>query len=139
MCPRCHDAALGGAHLGVPGDAVLGEDAGTQERLHQLHDTLVPDASSHPAQKGPVVDLVEARLDVTFEHPLVAIGCQHVNLSHGVVGPPTRAEPVGAREEIRLEDGLEDQLDAGLHDTVPGGGDGGFILLLLSVRAGLGT
>lgn len=64
-------------------------------------------------------DLVEARLDVSFEHPLVAIGCQHVDLSDRVMRSTSRTEPVAARVEVRLEDRLEDQLEAGLHDPVP--------------------
>jgi hypothetical protein len=64
-------------------------------------------------------DLVEARFDVTFEHPLVAVGCQHVDLSDGVVGSTTRTEPIARWVEVRFEDGFEDQLQAGLHDPVP--------------------
>ncbi len=120
---RREDAPLGRAGLGVPRHAVLGEDAGMEERLHQPHDTLVPDPMSHPVHKGRVVDLVEARRDVTFQHPGVVIGCQHVNLGDGVVGPASRTEAVTARLEVRLEDRLEDQLQAGLHAAVPGGGD----------------
>ncbi|MGC8635361.1 MAG: hypothetical protein ACP5VP_12045, partial [Candidatus Limnocylindrales bacterium] len=44
-------------------DAILREDAGSQERRHQAQDTLVPDPSSHPVQQGPVVDLVERNRD----------------------------------------------------------------------------
>ena len=62
--------------MGVPvivsrSAAVLGEDTGLQERLHQTQDTFVPDPTSHPVHQGGVVDLVEARLDVGLEHPLV--------------------------------------------------------------------
>ena len=35
---------------------------------------LSPIRSSHPAHEGGVVDLVEARLDVRLEHPLVVPG-----------------------------------------------------------------
>jgi hypothetical protein len=57
-----------------------------------------------------VVDLVEARRDVTFEHHLIRVGGQHVNLGDGVMGSATRAEAVAARLEVRLEDRLENQL-----------------------------
>ena len=30
-----------------------------QERLHQAHDTLIPDSMPHPVHEGRVVDLVE--------------------------------------------------------------------------------
>ena len=55
-------------------DAVLGEDAGLQERLDQAQDALVRDPSTHPVHQGRVVDLVEARRDVALEHPLVISG-----------------------------------------------------------------
>ena len=54
--------------------ARLGQDPGPQERLHQRQHALVPDPSPHPAHQGGVVDLVEARLDVRLEHPLVVAG-----------------------------------------------------------------
>jgi hypothetical protein len=62
--------------LGCAGDrlavtAVLTEDARSQERLHQTHNASVPDPITHPAYEGGVVDLVEARLDIRLEHPLV--------------------------------------------------------------------
>jgi len=78
---------------------------------------------SHSAHEGRVVDLIEARRDVTFQHPGVALGGEHVNLGDGVVGPTTRTEAVATRLEVRLEDRLKDQLHAGLHTSVPGGGD----------------
>ena len=57
-------------------DAVLGEDPGLEERLHQCQDAFVSDPSSDPAHQGGVVDGVEARLDVRVQHPLVARGCR---------------------------------------------------------------
>lgn len=68
-------------------------------------------------------DLVEARLDITFQHPLVAVGCQHVDLGDGVMRSTSRTEPIATWVEVRFEDGFEDQLHAGLHDPVPIGGD----------------
>ncbi len=120
---RSQDAALGRSGLGLPRHPVLREDAGVEECLHQPHDTLVSDPLSHPAHQGRVVDLVEARRDVTFEHPGVALGGEHVNLGDGVVGSATRTETVTARLEVRLEDRFEDQLHAGLHAPVHGGWD----------------
>ena len=89
-----------------------------QERLHQRQDALVPDPSPHPAHQGRVVDLVEARLDVALEHPLVGAGREVVDLGDRVLGPALRAEAVGARLEVRLEDRLEHQLQGRLHDPV---------------------
>ncbi len=65
------DAPLGRARDRVPFHPVLGEDAGFEECLHQARDALVSDPTSHSVHEGRVVDLVEAGLDVSFEHPLV--------------------------------------------------------------------
>ena len=70
-----------------------------------------------------MVDLVEAGRDVTFKHPGVTVGCEHVDLGDGVVCSASRTEAVAARLEVRLEDRLEDQLEAGLHYPVSGGRD----------------
>jgi site-specific DNA recombinase len=68
---RCQDPTLGCAGGRVPVDGILTEDPGPQERPHQAQNTLVPDATSHSAHQGHVVDLIEARRDVSFEHPLI--------------------------------------------------------------------
>jgi len=117
------DAALRRAGLGVPGDPVLGQDPRLQERLDQRHDASVPDTIAHPSQQAGMRDLVEACLDVTFEHPFVAVGCQHVNLGDRVLGPTLRAEAIGAWLEVRLEDRFEDQLERRLHRAVGSGGN----------------
>jgi hypothetical protein len=44
-----------------------------------------------------------------------------VDLGDGVLGSASRPEPVTTRAEVRFEDRLEDQLQAGLHSSVPGG------------------
>jgi hypothetical protein len=69
-----------------------------------------------------VVDLVEARRDIRLEHPLVVASrcAEEVDLGDGVLGSPPRAEAVGARLEIRLEDRLQHQLQGGLHHPVRG-------------------
>ena len=45
-----------------------------------------------------------------------------------VLRPAVRAEPIRARLEIRLKDGLEHQFQASLDHPVGDGGDGDFIL-----------
>jgi len=119
------DAALGCAGDRLAVAALFAEDPRPQERRHQAQDALVPDATSHPAHEGGVVDLVEARRDVGLQHPLVVpIGrCEVVDLGDGVLGSAPWAEPVGARVEVRLEDRLEHQLQRGLHDSIGGRGD----------------
>ena len=49
---RREDRPLRGAGVGVPQDAVLTEDPGLQERLHQGQDAFVPDAMTHPVHQG---------------------------------------------------------------------------------------
>jgi hypothetical protein len=68
---RREDAALGGAGDRLAVLALFAEDPRPQERRHQAQDPLVPNATSHPAHEGGVVDLVEARRDVGLQHPLV--------------------------------------------------------------------
>src|SRR6476660_548856 len=55
-------------------------------------------------------NLVEAGLDVTLHDPVIRAGREIAQLGHRVMSPALRAEPVGTREEIRLEDRLEHQL-----------------------------
>jgi len=62
------DPSLGGAGDRRAVQAVLGEDPGPQERLHQAQDTLVSDPASHPAHERRVVDLVE-RLHTYYPPP----------------------------------------------------------------------
>src|SRR6266508_2433770 len=139
---RSQDPALGGAGDRLPGQSLFAAAPGPQERLHQAQHPPVPDPISHAPHQGGVVDLVEARLDVRFEHPLVIAsrGAKEVDLSDGVLGSAPRAEAVGAWLEVRFEDRLQHQLQGGLHHPVCGRWDGGFKLpsLRLSVRIGVG-
>ena len=112
-----------GAGDRVPVDAILREDARLQERLDQPHDASVSDASTHTLQQGGVVDVVEARFDVCFQHPLVAVAGEHVHLSDGVMRTSARTEAVRTRLEVRLEDGLEHEFQGRLHHPVTGGRD----------------
>ena len=52
-------------------DPLLGENPGLEKRLDQCQDALVPDSTSYAAHQGRMVDLVEARLDVCLEYPVV--------------------------------------------------------------------
>ncbi len=117
------DPALRGSGPGVPEDVVLAEDSRLQERLDQRQDALVSYSFSHAVHEGAMRDFVEAGRDVPFEHPLIRVGAQEMDLGDGVLGPSAGAEAVGARLEVRLEDGFEDQLERGLHDPVLGCGD----------------
>ena len=58
-----------------------------------------------------------------FYDPLIRAGGEVVHLGHRIMGPAVRAEPVGAREEIRLEDRLQHQFQGGLDYPVTDGRD----------------
>ena len=73
--------------------------------------------------QGRVVDRVEARLDISFEHPLVGAGAEVLNLGDRVQRPSLRAEPIRTRLKVRLEDRLEHQLQGGLDHPVAHGWD----------------
>ena len=106
---RRENPALRGTGVVVPKLAILTEDAGLQERLHQAQDAFVPDPTSHTAHQRGVVDLVEARLDVAFHDPLIRAAREVVDLGDRVLGSALRAEAVTDRLEVRLEDRLEHQ------------------------------
>ncbi len=117
------DRTLRSTGVGVLQRAVLGEDARLQECLHQRQDALVPDASPHPVNEADMRDFVEAGLDVTLDNPLIGVGRQVPHLGHRVVDPVPGAEPVGTREEIRLEDRLQHQLQGRLDHPVADSAD----------------
>src|SRR6478609_6867833 len=68
-------------------------------------------------------DFVETGFDVTFHDPLIGVGREMAHLGHRVMSPAPRAEPVRAREEIRLEDRLQHQLQRCLDHPIPDRGD----------------
>jgi DNA invertase Pin-like site-specific DNA recombinase len=100
-----------------------GHHPGLQEGLHQRQNAFVTDPQPDPVHQRDVVDLVETRLDVGLQHPLIRLGREVVDLRDRVLGSPVRAEPVRARREVRLEDGLQNQLERRLHDPVGDSGD----------------
>jgi hypothetical protein len=71
-----------------------------------------------------MTDFVEAGFDVRLEHPSIIDGLRGevVDFGNCVLRPAVRAEPIRARLEIRLEDGLEHQFQACLDHPV---GDSG--------------
>ena len=117
------DRPLRGSGGVLPQDAVLTEDPRLQERLHQVQDALVGDACPHPVHEGRVRDLVEAGLDVALHDPFVLLGREETNLGHRIMSPASRTEPVGTREEIRLEDRLQHQFQGCLDHPVGDRGD----------------
>src|ERR1700746_1701767 len=71
-----------------------------------------------------MTNFVEAGFDVRLEHPPIIDGLRGevMDLGNCVLRPAVRAEPIRARLEIRLEDGLEHQFQACLDHPV---GDSG--------------
>jgi Recombinase/Recombinase zinc beta ribbon domain/Resolvase, N terminal domain len=135
---RSQDPALGCAGDRLAVQSLFAEDPGPQERLHQSQHPPIPDPIAHAPHKGGVVDLVEARCDVRLEHPLVVASrcAEEVDLSDGVLGSAPRAEAVGARLEVRLEDRLQHQLQGGLDHPVCGRRDAQAAQLAAAARLG---
>src|SRR5271165_640915 len=79
-------------------------------------------------------DFVETCLDVSLDDPLIRAGREVAYLGYRVMSPAPGAEPVGAREEIRLEDRLQHQLQGRLDHPVPHSRDPQ--AALLAVRLG---
>src|SRR6266498_4296219 len=65
-------------------------------------------------------NFVETGFDVGLKHPVVVLGAggQMLDLRDRGMRAPVRAEPIRARLEIRLEDGLEHQFQASLDQPV---------------------
>src|SRR6266536_976647 len=68
-------------------------------------------------------NFVEAGFDVALNDPLIGAGREVAHLGHRVVCPAVGAEPVAAREKIRLEDRLQHQLQGCLDHPIPNGRD----------------
>jgi site-specific DNA recombinase len=120
---RSQDSTLGRAGDRLAADAILAEDSSLEEPLDQAQNTFVFDPIAHATHQGRVVDLVEARLDVRLEHPLVSARPEEVDLSDCVLSPALRAEAIRAWLEVRFEDRLEHQLQQHLHGSVRGSRD----------------
>ena len=120
---RGQDPSLRGPGRGVPLLTEFGEDPGLEERLDQGQHALVLHPRPDPAHQGRVVDGVETRLDISVQHPAIALGAEQVNLGDRVVRPPPGPEPVGDRHEVGLEDRFQHQLQRRLHHPVGDGGD----------------
>jgi hypothetical protein len=66
---------------------------------------------------------IETGFDVGLQYKLIAPGGVEMDLRDGVVCATVGAKPIRARLEIRLEDGFEDRLEAGLDHAICDGGD----------------
>jgi hypothetical protein len=93
---RRENPALGGASELLIEAALLGQDAGLQERLDERHDALVHDSPPHPIENGRVRERVETRLDVCLHDPLVRAAREVVDLGDRVVGSASGPKAVGA-------------------------------------------
>src|SRR5258708_38462701 len=97
---------------------VRGHEPGLYERLDKRQYPLILDPCPAPVHQGDMPDFIETCLDVRFQCPFVPGGGEVMDLGDRVVLTPAGAEPVRERLEIRLEDGLEHQLQGGLDDPV---------------------
>jgi site-specific DNA recombinase len=112
------DPALRGAGESLFPAAGGRHDPGFEERPDQRAHPLVRDPFPETAHQRGVVDLVETRPDVGLQHPFIPVGAVELDLGDRVLRAAVRAEPVRARLEIRLEDGLEHQLQGRLDHPV---------------------
>ena len=94
-----------------------------QHRPQELQDRLVADAFLHRLHQLLMRNRRKAIGDVRLDHPPAtppALIDEHLQ---GIVRRPPRAEPETNRQEIRLEDRLEHDLQRGLHDPVTNRGN----------------
>src|SRR3954464_13338548 len=63
-------------------------------------------------------DFIETGLNIAFHDPLIRAGREMTHLGHRVMSPAIRAKPIGTREEIRLENRLQDQLESTLDHPI---------------------
>jgi site-specific DNA recombinase len=95
----------------------------TQPLAEQPAAGSVAHAAGHGGEEASVGNGVEVGRPVGVEHLRVAPREGVGDLVQGLVGAPLRAEAVGARLEVRLEDRLPHQADGGLRHPVSDGGD----------------
>lgn len=81
-------------------------DPGLQERFDQRQNPLVLDPMPYPFHQRRVPDFIETRLDVGFQHPLMRVTGQKMDLGDCVLGSAVRSKPIRARFEIRLKKGV---------------------------------
>jgi site-specific DNA recombinase len=118
---RDHPALRGPGRL-APDLAVL-HHPGAQHRAQQLQDRLVADPLLHRLHELLVRDRREAGSDVCLHHPPPAPRALIGEHLQGVVRRQPGPEPEAARQEPRLEDRLEHDLQRGLHDAVTNSGN----------------
>jgi hypothetical protein len=116
----------------------LCQHARLEERLDERQDPAIGDAPSDPLDHQPMRDGVEAGLQITLDHPVVAVVDEVHHLGDGVLRPASGPVGVARPVLVGLEDRLQHELERHLHDPVPEGRDGGFILPLLWLTAGFG-
>jgi site-specific DNA recombinase len=74
--------------------AVHSHQPGLQERLDEPQHAFISDPATHPVHQGRMFDRVEARLDVSLQHPLISAGTEVLDLGDRVQSPALRAKPV---------------------------------------------
>lgn len=85
-------------------------------------DPVFLDVGAHRLHQQLMIDLIKGRLDVKFDHPVVAPAALTGD-RHCLFRRPSRPVPVRVRMEERIEIRLDDELDDGLRNTVSDRGD----------------
>lgn len=80
--------------------------------------------------------MVEGRLDVGIEHPPVSGGAEVVDLGDGIMRPPPGPKPIGDRQEVGLQDGLQYQLQRSLDHPISDHGNAELADLSRTARLG---
>ena len=96
-----------------------------QPQADQLQHPPVRHPAGHPGQQPVMADLAEEVPDIKLRRELVTLDEPGTKPFHRLRSRPPRPEPVRARHEVRLEDGLQHQLGRLPGHPVAHGGDVG--------------
>jgi hypothetical protein len=92
---------------------------GAQYDAQQLQHGLITDPFLHRVDQLVFRNRVKTVRDVRFDHPPPTPLCLTIEDVQGVVRRTSRAKPETARQEVRLKDRFEHDLQRGSHDPVP--------------------
>ena len=125
-----HDSSL--RRPGISSEElILRQNAGFQELHEQSIHLAIPAVPTHPVHQQMVIDMIEATLDVAFDHPLVrgivtfavrvvpsSRSHCHPNMLQSAVTSSTRSKTVRDVPEPRFDYRLQKLFDRALHHAV---------------------
>src|SRR4029453_10579797 len=118
---RADHTALGNATASlVP--LPVDQDPGSQPLVDQFQHTAIANPPPHEISEDLVIHIVEEALDVRIDDPPTADQCV-LDRQHGLPRAPLGSVPIRARQEVRLEERLEDDLARLLDDPIANGRD----------------